>query len=648
MSSRVRTPTVYVGEKLAMIRRRAASPFGQAVQRMVGTVWPGVPWEAFLGFTALSMAPGDPAGITEDTGALDRNTGRPMNRFHEIGPFQTEAGPSQGYPGGALEAPAPGDADNSWKRLHNDATVRQLLGGRDATMVPGAWRTAPDDQAAVGLVSLKRHSAGTNRMLDARIRPADPASLWNVAVAFTGFSAGDSAAAATINRYADSLARVPEAQRWGAFLEEVARDVARSTTGTRARPWTIAGHRNPAYDALRTEQKLAVGRALAEGGPRAAWFAVALADRAAMERALVIGATPTMTADGRAAPVPTPLPNEGEGSDRDAIEVTSSGGWKMAAGFAAVTLALVGAAALAGRRAARRNPGEGVVLRTMLGAGVGAAVGLGAATLVEKAGGPSGKLYRGGVTFVGTLAGAALGAGGGMGGLARHHAALGVVAGTAVGAGAGAVAARHDAVGAAAFGAMLGGVVGAAGGAAALPVGASRMNQSGPRSNPLPVPRGHVVASYPAPPVWGTDWLTGKSGWMDRVHRVTRITIGGKPRWYVEENLSQNSPGYVTSHKTRASALAQFEAAKARDKEPSRPRNNPTGPYRTFGACVGATKRGRPWVREPRAYCGAIERAGQRMRGNPASPVAGSVAVKLYLTPAEVRALGLRLPAAAR
>lgn len=266
-----RSPTQYGQEYNGPLRERWNSPFGLAVRRMSPIVWPGVPPEAFMGFTSI-------AG-TFNPGTTNTADPPVLNDFAEIGYFQTEAGPR----GGPAPNPDPSTAHNHWGALHADPMVVRLL-GRSASMTPDAWKILPDDQAAVGLVNLRQYTDHLAALLPANIRPSRYDTMWAVAMAFTGFSAGVNAAKGLFLRYATRLAPIAEAKRWQYLLWMLAVDLQNGF-----HPSGGAGrHGNVAYDALRTMQKFESGRQLAVSvGGNAAWFDLGMGAQKAAEETII-------------------------------------------------------------------------------------------------------------------------------------------------------------------------------------------------------------------------------------------------------------------------------------------------------------------------------------------------------------------------
>lgn len=239
-----------------MLRGRKAGEIGRITARMVPIVFPGVSPDVFHGFTAFTMSP------TENTteAVLTQS-------FHEIGLYQVEAGLRTG--------PAPNQNPNAtynnWGKQAGSPLVRQLL-GRSATMVPNAWKTALEDQIAVGLVNLRKDADDISRQLVAGIRP-DPTrwSNWRIMLAFTAFSRGVGQAKAVFNAMEVDLSGIPEDQRWRAARRTVALSAAQPRPGIAAivnRP----GKTGAAYALVRTEQKYESGKLLAQNTGDASWF----------------------------------------------------------------------------------------------------------------------------------------------------------------------------------------------------------------------------------------------------------------------------------------------------------------------------------------------------------------------------------------
>ncbi len=252
---RVGNPTRWGLEKLPLLKswcpEHKQPEIWLTIQRMAPQVFPGAPPEVFMGFCANGER-------------IDANTteSSPKQEFHEIGLWGTEAGLNTG--------PAPNKNPfakyNSWGLLHNNVTVRKLLGDRDAIMTPDGWKSAVDDQCAIGLVNLQRTLMDLSHKIHQNLVPEDPASLWAIALAFMAWSAGVGGTASHLKRYQNALADEPESKRWGAFIREI---VKAQPTGLK--------HVNPAYSAARTWQKITAGQILQDSGATGAakcstWF----------------------------------------------------------------------------------------------------------------------------------------------------------------------------------------------------------------------------------------------------------------------------------------------------------------------------------------------------------------------------------------
>lgn len=231
--------------KLSRIASWDAGEIGRIHRDFVPRWFAGVPHEAFMGFCANG-------GPNEDT--VSPTNSQP---FHETGLY--------GIENGLRNRPAP-DPDPSrpyarWAQRYNRPTVVAAL-GRPATLVEGEWKRFPD-QIAVGLENTRDHGRSVMERIPANLRAQSESSLWFVACCFGGWSAGDPGFSHHINRVSGDL-NVPETDRWGAFLRAV----------SKLAPGNPHSHGNASYSALRTAQKLAAGRLLAEKNhdPNVAWF----------------------------------------------------------------------------------------------------------------------------------------------------------------------------------------------------------------------------------------------------------------------------------------------------------------------------------------------------------------------------------------
>lgn len=258
-SLRGKTPSGYAADYLSMLRGRYAGELGRLVREWGPRVLPGVPATAILGFTAI--------------GRQRENTGEgnpPANRiFHEIGYFQTPAGPASG----PAPNPDPAAPYNHWGSLGRGELVRELL-GRPATMAAGAWREAIPDQVAVGLADLRAERARLERLLLAAglPTPTRQGSPLDVALAFMAFSAGPASAASALRQL--GYAFVSDLDAPNAFTQFVTGALGQFETMGGRPPPGPARYPNPWHALLRVSQKLAAGYALARalGLPEQDWY----------------------------------------------------------------------------------------------------------------------------------------------------------------------------------------------------------------------------------------------------------------------------------------------------------------------------------------------------------------------------------------
>lgn len=214
-------PSRYAAEKLDTMRARWNGAPGSALRAMGPRVWPSTPLPALMGVTANAVGP----------------TERYCADFCAIGLYQIP--------------------EATWDRLRANATVRALLGNRDA-VASADFADAIDDQIATGIVSLRRDLDAVSAALPAALRPSD-GSQWQLALAVMAYVVGATGAARVVNVYATQLAALPEAQRFGALAQLAARD----------------GSRGQVYPVTRAWQRLACGKALAGAlGQNTAWYDV--------------------------------------------------------------------------------------------------------------------------------------------------------------------------------------------------------------------------------------------------------------------------------------------------------------------------------------------------------------------------------------
>ncbi|SKA89329.1 hypothetical protein SAMN02745166_01570 [Prosthecobacter debontii] len=262
-------PRLYADEKFKMIKNRLEDAvIGSATEAFGSIAYPGVPPEAFHGFTAFTMR-------------VDEDTADAGNSFHEIGLYQVEAGPSNK----PAPNPDPEADNNNWVVLANGDLVRSML-GRPATMETGAWKHELKDQIAVGIANLRLHrdkmnaallsklkSSGydqaTAKTLLAAVQPATLDSNWSVLWSFTAFSRGEGQFSKTLLPYVETLAQTPESERWLQWRALVLADVRAKKSNIA----TVRGKKGAAYALLRSEQKLQSGYELARRlGHDVSWF----------------------------------------------------------------------------------------------------------------------------------------------------------------------------------------------------------------------------------------------------------------------------------------------------------------------------------------------------------------------------------------
>lgn len=242
-SASVSNPYNYAKDKLPMLQARALGELGTSLAKLAPKAWPGVPLEAWVGFTSISE------GNDEDT-VTRTNT----QQFHELGYFQVPAGPRAG----PAPNPDPNAWMNSWGKLAGSPWVKNVL-GRTATMNPRLWQDATDDQVAVGLGNLRAALRSVNALIPADVQPKHESSTWAVALAFTGFSAGPAKAARWVNLYAEKLAAQYEDVRWSVWAWLIDADIQAGYTSD----WVKGRHANPGASYLRTWEKLECAHQLA-------------------------------------------------------------------------------------------------------------------------------------------------------------------------------------------------------------------------------------------------------------------------------------------------------------------------------------------------------------------------------------------------
>lgn len=274
-------PSHYGPSRVSRLLPRWEGTMRGRVERMGPRVWPGTPPIALVAFSTNST------GQHEDTGGAVVNGH--VQRFHEVGLFNTPAGL---WPGPAPN-PDPRAAHNTWGRLAGSSRVRELL-GRAAVMGDGAWRDAPEDQTAIGLVDYRQGAEEAAAAIPEDLRPTD-GTQWGWALGAMAYVMGSGTAAGAVRRYSVRLRGVPEPSRFGALARALAEDPGASSAHARA--------------VLRTWHRLATGEALARRvqSPDLPWFSTGLgADQGRVEAGVLAAYRAGRSAATGAAPGAAP------------------------------------------------------------------------------------------------------------------------------------------------------------------------------------------------------------------------------------------------------------------------------------------------------------------------------------------------------
>lgn len=257
-------PTEWAEDKALKLRRYAVSDVARWTRAGRDVIMPGAPVAMLLGIAANGGERENTTGWkscsdSERAEAIVRGRkplgGNPRTGYghvdsddlHELGPFGVEAG----------HVPELVAGDGSpWDALGRTPGVRKAL-DRDAVTGSG-WYNAIADQCVIGVATLAAHGHRVReklRKIDPRLAWEEDGDdgpkawrLWPVMMAVSGWSAGDTGIARHVARYASTLAAVPEAERWGAFLR-----CAAGYDGDENK------HSRPSYTGLRGAQKHAGG-----------------------------------------------------------------------------------------------------------------------------------------------------------------------------------------------------------------------------------------------------------------------------------------------------------------------------------------------------------------------------------------------------
>jgi len=278
------SPMEWARDKRSRMERRARE-WGELVERASAILTPGAPVVAHLGFAANGARDENTTGWIscsdrERAEALtlgrkplggDPRTGYgavTSDDLHELGAWGVEGGH-------VPERVATGDC--AWVTGARSDGVRKVL---DRAGVEGDdWHGAHEDQIAIGVWNLARHSRQIRAKLPASLAWAGdekPWCLWRWAMSMMSWSAGTTGAARHVARYADALAVVPRAQRWGALVR-----LAATYDGDGRK------HARPSYSVLRTAQKIEAARLTADAAALAFLDDGLGADRAAVYARLV-------------------------------------------------------------------------------------------------------------------------------------------------------------------------------------------------------------------------------------------------------------------------------------------------------------------------------------------------------------------------
>ena len=286
------SPNEWAQDKALKLRRYAVSDVARWTRAARDVMMPGVPVAMLLGVAANGGERENTTGWkscsdSERAEALMKGRkplgGDPRTGYgrvdgddlHELGPYGVEAGHVPGEVAGV---------GTPWEILGRTEGVRKAL-GRDA-VTGSAWYSAVADQCVIGVATLAQHAHRVReklRAIDPRLAWDEDGDggpkawrLWALMMGVSGWSAGDTGIARHVGRYATTLAAVPEAERWGAFLRCAA---GYDGDGNK--------HARPSYTALRGEQKRAGGLLAVPLIADEPWAAAWLDDGLAGDRAKV-------------------------------------------------------------------------------------------------------------------------------------------------------------------------------------------------------------------------------------------------------------------------------------------------------------------------------------------------------------------------
>ena len=242
-------PWTKAAEKMPSARGRWDGELGEAIRAFGPIAWPGgVPGPILQSFTMNGSQ-------RENTGVIRMPNGELANPiFHEIGFFQTPAGPSSG----PAPNPDPDAEHNAYGRLGRSDRVKALLGPDGADLRPNAWKERVRDQTAIGLYDFQEEGRRVAAAVP-ELAPSSWATPWALALAIMGYVVGAGATTVQMRAHKAALAAVPEAGRIDALMRIAAANPTRALC----------------YPALRVWQRMEYARQLAAAvGQPTGWYPV--------------------------------------------------------------------------------------------------------------------------------------------------------------------------------------------------------------------------------------------------------------------------------------------------------------------------------------------------------------------------------------
>lgn len=222
-------PRAYAANKRQTMIDRWNSEQGDAVRRFGPLLFPGIPPEALIGFSANSQGPGEVVSQS----------------FTAIGLYNTPTGTDATIANGG-----------AWRQIALSPEFLELV-GREGHLGSG-WQRAILDQTVIGLIDYRDDISNISSRIPLSLRPSfPPADQWAWACAAMGYVESNGAVRA-IELTAGQLAEYPVTARFGALLANMAQ---------------VGYTRATAYPLVRAWQRLECGRVLAEAtGGDTRWF----------------------------------------------------------------------------------------------------------------------------------------------------------------------------------------------------------------------------------------------------------------------------------------------------------------------------------------------------------------------------------------